>query len=686
MELVDFKRRLQEYMAGPPSARQRSAPHTGLIACIDEIGDVRPEDRIGRVIRRQGVNSPEDFEASQIYVLDVELWDLGRRDQNNAALGELQAYVSQRGGHVTDTYIGESLVLCRVHCSGTLVQDLLAMDAVARVDVPPRPSLATRQMLDIGLGDLDPISPPPEGAPAIGVLDSGITAGHPLLRKAVGEATAVPQSVGDGADEHGHGTMVAGLALYGDVARCISARRFVPELRVYSARVLNGQCAFDNEKLITSQMRDAIEYFAREYGCRVFNISLGDPRQPYRGGKVSPWASILDILARELDVVLVVSVGNCAPNLEPGTSSDAILQDYPRYLLGDEARVIEPGTGAIVLTVGSLAEAANIPGGSEAGDVGVQSIAQPMEPSPFTRSGPGLGKSIKPELCDCGGNLTYDGRLQTARALGECSVVSLNMAYLQRLFATDSGTSYAAPRVAHLAARLVKLFPGASANLIRALLVASASIPEAAQNVLSSIGRDAALRVCGYGMCDYDRARVSDDNRVVLYSDTSIGHDQFHVYEVPVPEVFTSTRGRRSIAVTLAFDPPVRHSRFDYLGVKMSFRLVRGQSLNQVVDFFESRDRDDGKPEPLGSSNCRMTPGPQTREGSTLQKATFTMHRNTDRYGDTYYLVVRCERNWARDEHAPQRYAVVLSLEHQEQVDLYNIVRERVLVRARARS
>jgi len=81
-----------------------------------------------------------------------------------------------------------------------------------------------------------------------------------------------------------------------------------------------------------------------------------------------------------------------------------------------------------------------------------------------------------------------------------------------------------------------------------------------------------------------------------------------------------------------------------------------------------------------------MLPGPQAREGSTLQKATFWMRRTLSAdYGDTYYLVVRCERKWARDEHAPQRYAVVVSVEHTQRLDLYSRIRQRVQARVRVR-
>jgi hypothetical protein len=54
-------------------------------------------------------------------------------------------------------------------------------------------------------------------------------------------------------------------------------------------------------------------------------------------------------------------------------------------------------------------------------------------------------------------------------------------------------------------------------------------------------------------------------------------------------------------------------------------------------------------------------------------------------YGGIYHLVVRCEKKWARDEHAPQKYAVVAVVEHSAQINLYNSIRERVRRRLRVR-
>jgi hypothetical protein len=684
-ELRAFRERLSAYQSGPQEGR-KNAPHAQIFANIEEVGKVQPVDRIGRLFLAERITLPDDFSETTEYTVDVELWHTGNQPECRRQVAGIREYVASLGGRATDDYVDSALVLVRLKASGRVIKAILSIDAISTIDLPPRVSLTVSQQLDISLQDLGQVPAPPDNATGICILDSGVTGGHPLLGPALGEATVVPPRLGSSADENGHGTMVAGLALYGDVQDCIHRRQFVPQLRLYSARVLNRDNKFDDDTLITTQMRQSIEYFRNTYGCRVFSASLGDDSLPFNGGKVSAWASILDHLSRELDVLVVVSVGNYDHEPSQDRDSDHHVQGYPHYLMDPPARIIEPATGCIVLTVGSLANSANVPIG-QSGNVAYRPIAQPGQPSPFTRSGPGIGGAIKPELCEYGGNLVYDGYTHRTRSSSESSIVSLNRDYVQRLFQTDAGTSYAAPKVAHIAARVWSGFPQGGTNLIRSLLAASATVPEEALQILNPVGESAVRQLCGYGVPSHDRALHSDANRVVLYAQGELPFDMFHIYEVPIPDEIYNVGGQRRISVTLAFDPPVRHSRLDYLGTKMSFRLIRGKSIGEVEAAFKKRNEEDQQVDRIGPPyDCPLDPKPTEREGGTLQKASFTMKRTPEPYGDMYFLVVRCERAWALDEHAPQRYATVVTVEHQAQVNLYARIQSRLQIPVRLRT
>ncbi len=142
-----------------------------------------------------------------------------------------------------------------------------------------------------------------------------------------------------------------------------------------------------------------------------------------------------------------------------------------------------------------------------------------------------------------------------------------------------------------------------------------------------------------------------------------------------------SKPGALAIRVTLAFDPPVRHTRADYTGVGMTFRLVRGCDPELIFDHYRRRSSDeDHFPEIAGRFQCKLSPGPRERELGTVQTATVKFTRETRSYGDDYYLVIRCEGGWANNFVTEQSFAVVVELSHPLEARLYERLRQRVRV------
>jgi len=113
---------------------------------------------------------------------------------------------------------------------------------------------------------------------------------------------------------------------------------------------------YDPDELLENQLAQAIRYFVNAYpNCKVINISLGDDRLIFREGqKQFALAARIDELAYEYqhkNLIFVISAGNFDYD---GGSEELTWRNYPAYLLHDEARIIEPATAAIALTVGSL--------------------------------------------------------------------------------------------------------------------------------------------------------------------------------------------------------------------------------------------------------------------------------------------------------------------------------------------
>jgi subtilisin family serine protease len=674
-ELTEFKRRIEEYQKGTPIGHKNPA-YANLVGAIEEISGLSAEDRVGPVLQAEGKAAPGDFGDAVVEVLDVELWQ-PHPDEILGFVARVESVLHGHNGALVNEYRGSAMTLLRVRAAGAAIRALLDLPEVYRIDRPPQPDMPQFEASSYTVDNFGDAVAPPNGAIVIGVIDSGMTSAHPLANEAVRGAFGIPDTLGDN-DDRGHGTSVAGIAIYGDVRQRIEAEQFEGRFFVASAKVVDQTGNFPSEVLVPQQMELAIRRLHDEFHCRVINISLGDCKR-IAGEKPTPWASVLDALARELDLIIVVSAGNRRDLWQK--YGDGVVAAYPNCLTDTEGRILEPGTAVNVLTVGSLTHSNGLQNDDE-DQVGVVPLAEPGYPSPFTRVGPGVGDVIKPDFVDFGGTVVFDGPTQTladGHTRPAAGVISLHRGYVERLLTSVTGTSFASPLVAYKAALVREAFPGASANLTRALLAISAEWPEAARDCLEDLSDDDVLPILGNGLIDVERALNSNDNRVVLYREDSLDVNRFAVYEVPIPQVFQPGGSQRRIRVALAFDPIVRHTRLDYAGLGMSFDLYRGATAEEVFDACRKWEKAEGEAFRLmDSRRCKFVPSTRTRGKGTLQCGTFTASRSLENYGDTYYLAVRCEGGWANELTPNQHFAVAVELQHEAEIALYQRVQQRV--------
>jgi Subtilase family len=711
--LAEFRRALDQYMAGP-----RIIAATGELAKTtqwdvfefieaDRMRIWSRADRIGaRLGAEIGVNG-ERIDRPRIYTLDVELWHPGLAELARQKMAELRALVDQdrtNRERLSDQFVGDLLAVARVSVSGAKLEQLLDASIVAEVEMPEQPVFDAVAASQVTPRDFPAPPAPPEDGPRVCILDSGIVSNHPLLAANVGGEEAVLTATNDPADTNGHGTHVGGLAVFGDIRACYSNGTFSSPVRLFSARVLNDQNRFDDDRLIHTQMEAAIEVFRRPpYECRVFNLSLGSPDVVLNGTnrRQTLWAEALDTLARKHKVLIVVSAGNNS-NVHANTAADAeqILQNYPQYLFDAKSGLSDPATAAIALTVGSISQfaAPAIRAGVGEGDF-VRAVARADEPSPFTRTGLGINRAIKPDLVHYGGNLLFEGfgnhvrRIRTEDPDAGTGVMSFSHEPLNRLFSIRVGTSQAAPPVARIGAMIWnQLQPAVEGdvdpNLVRAVMANSASVPEAASNRIAAInGDEGILRACGYGLPDAELSLESGDRRVTLIAQGKIALDTLILYEVPVPEALRNASGKKRIIVSLAFDPPVRRRRAEYLGVEMGMNLFRGKTPDEIVAAYRSVTRDEREEAPgalRAPHQCELLPRSRVVETSTLQRREWAFTRTADNYGDTYYLMIQARRNWAPPEVTVQEFGIAVTIAADEP-RLYNQVQQRVRARERVR-
>jgi hypothetical protein len=573
--LAQFEARLASMASGEYVTNKE------VIYALQSVDGWSADNRKGWALIRQG------FPAQEEFLLDIELWPLednpGARQQ---ASHKFERWLTEQNIAKQDQIKKPELTLYRVRCTATQVELVLHHRDVRSIDLPPSFALE-RFVVFQDIQNIPEIEAPSAQAPGVVVLDSGLADGHPLLKPAVGEAKSFLPHEGS-QDENGHGTHVAGLALYGDFEKQLRARNFVPTLRLYSGRILDKH----NENttgFVENHIEEAVRYFVSKHRCKVFNLSFGDANKPYMGGHLKGLSVTLDVLSRELDVLFVVSSGNHQINED---SPDGLKwrDRYPDYLLNENWRIIEPAPALNVLTVGSLVrhnqtynsqryllDPAEIP------------IAQPDQPSPFTRGGGSVDDAIKPELVAYGGNWALNARvnhtlLDKTAGLG---VVSTSHQFSGGSpFAVDCGTSMAAPQVAHLATSVFHEHPDATANFVRAQLCLNASMPQASQQLIERNNR--LRRICGYGKVDETALHRSLENAVTLITDGKIENKQHHFYEIPVPPEFPSggKKRLREIAVALAYMPPVRSTRIKYRATRIDFRLVAARDLGHVTTMF----------------------------------------------------------------------------------------------------
>lgn len=674
--LSEFEQRLTAL------ARDGVVTRKELLYAIEDFDRWTPEDRTGNALREHG------FPAQALFTLDIELWPQERQDKRQAMVHAFTAWLQELGIEKLDELQRPSLVMFRVRCDREQAELLLHHRDVRTVDLPPRLGVAV-ELLRTDINLFPTFNPPSADAPAVAVLDSGLTSGHPLLGSAVGDAQGYlePHRSTHDTNPHWHGTFVSGLALYGDVHSAIQQRQFVPQLRLFSGKVFedDGQ---DQTEFVEKAVEEAVRDLHGQYGCKVFNLSYGDLNKVYDGRHVRGLAYTLDRLTRELGVLFVVPTGNLQLDQLPQEARE----QFPNYLFEAHARLLDPATALNALTVGGVSlfeatrDAQNHPNTIED-----NILARANQPFPLTRRGPSINGAIKPDVVEHAGNIALMRTGGRPRHTG-LGVVSLNGGFATHglTFKEDIGTSYAAPQVAHKAARLLGAVPDASPNLLRALIGAHARWPQACETLLGPgnrpEGRERLLQLIGYGRVDDAALYRSLDHTVTLLAKERIGNDQHHFFELPLPDSFWANgRRTREVTVALAYSPEVRTTRLDYRRAKLWFNLVVAANLDEVTQAFQ-RNREEGMGE---HGNGRWLPN-DTRKNGTLQVSRWAFKQAPARGDKVFVVVTRQDSAWSQDEHRAENepYALVVVLTDRENANtqLYAEVRAALQARAQARA
>ncbi|WP_298944633.1 S8 family serine peptidase [uncultured Microbacterium sp.] len=673
-----FAELVQRYGGTAPSNIEDPATWFQL---LDQIEDIELYDRSDRIDPSLAIDS----EASQ--AVDIVLWptsilpDIRARRLAAERVEEILAVVTGADGSVVASDPRPDAPLVRAVVDAPLLSLLLDHPVVERVRGPLAATIAPSHFIDAAF---EREIPTPAGA-AIGVVDDLVIRANLLMDSAVVESASFPAGKVFGAAT-AHATNVASIAAYGGFDETVRGGELPIPFPIISARIAESDAA-GNPTIsgsVVTLFEDALTWIAQR-GARIAVIAFG-----YDHADTDPLptelTATIDRLSRDLKLVIVVSAGNLR-RVTPHHWRD----DYPTYLDHGDARIAAPGAAALAVTVGSVALR------DVAHDQTLTAIAPSNELSPFSRTGPTrgnrFGKTRKPEFLAPGGNLGWrDGGSSPVHGDTNLSVVTLSTSAVPA-FTSTAGTSVAAPFVAHELAKIATRYPSAGPNLLRALLALSAHAPADRPGQALSEGIGTA-----YGVPDAERILESGGHRAIMTFEGEVQRGGRHIFALPVPAEFASafSGAQRRLRVALAFDPPVRRSRRDYIAGRMIFDFVRNMDLDLVKRTWEEQPSiaeaaSQGLERlelPSDRRRPKTIPGVDALRSNTIVRRDVETN-NWSEDDEDYFLVVSHDSSpWTTaqlDQYPTQTYALAIELidEARTSLDLHALTEARLAALAR---
>ena len=310
----------------------------------------------------------------------------------------------------------------------------------------------------------------PAGNVAVCLLDSGVTSTHPLIAPALSSAdchTINPAwGVGDTTDWRGHGTRMAGLALYGDlVPLLIGAEPIAPACRLESVRILPPLGKPPNDPdLYGAITGEAIARAEIQAPTRRRAVAMAVTSTSPARGRPSSWSAAVDQLCFDETTrrFIILSGRNIHIDVTPA--------DY--LVRNDIESLDDPGQAWNALTVGAFTEKVNI---IDPAFAGYAPIAPAGELSPRSRTSVTWDRQwpVKPEVILEGGNLAYDG-VAPGEPIDDLQLLTTYHQPELRHFTTLGDTSAGTALAARMAGLILAARPGLWPETVRALIVHSA--------------------------------------------------------------------------------------------------------------------------------------------------------------------------------------------------------------------
>ena len=552
-------------------------------------GERRHEDMIDRIanlrlatLQALWTDSPEDYPAERSSLW----WEVWLRRQDGRELERLLDFASS-----VDLRVGkrrlefdDRIVTLIYGTPRQLSQSIDVLSDLAEVRRAKETALFFVDLSSVDQADwLQDLSGrtsyASEGAPAVCVLDTGVTREHPLLAPSLSseDCHAVDPAWGThddggGPTMRGHGTEMAGLALWGDLTTMLASPAPVQlRHRLESVKILppSGQNPPELYGAVTAEatVRPEIQAPLRRR-CFSMAVTATDDRDR---GQPSSWSAAIDALAagRAFDASTQGLIYLDRPDrkahrlfvISAGNTSQFELTHLDR---SDTEAVHDPAQAWNALTVGAYTEKSLI---EDPALEGWSPIAPSGELSPFSTTSVTFAAKwpIKPDVVFEGGNAAHNGANEFSAGVDDLSLLTTYFRPADKPLVASWATSAASAQVARIAAQISAEYPELWPETVRALVVHSAEWTRSMQAHLSRASgkraREQLIRRYGFGVPSLLRSLRSADDALTMLIQSQIAPfakgkmQEMHLHALPWPATVLAGLGNAAVKlrVTLSY-------------------------------------------------------------------------------------------------------------------------------------
>jgi hypothetical protein len=550
---------------------------------------------------------------------------------------------------------------------------------------------------------------PSNSAPAVCVLDTGVNRGHPLLEDALDASDCLTCDPSWGSnDHHGHGTEMAGLALYGDLTPLLAGSAPVNiRHQLESVKILPpfGTNRPELYGAITAEATSRVEIRAPARK-RCFSMAVTSMDQRDRGQPTS-WSAAIDALAagRAFDPStqgLVYLDGHAERRLFVLSAGNVSSLEVQYLNRSDTEPVHDPSHAWNVLTVGACTEKVRI---DDSSLEGWAPLAKSGDLSPYSTTSVTFEQQwpIKPDLLFEGGNIAASEHGEIESPVPDLSLLSTYYKPSQKSFVISWATSAASAQVARMVGTIIAEYPNLWPETVRGLLVHSAEWTRPMQAYLVGAGGKAArsrlVRRYGFGVPHLDRALRSANDALTLIVQSTL-HPfaegkmrEMHLHMLPWPKEVLESLGETSVRlkITLSYfiepNPGRRGWQRRHRYASHGYRFeVKGptESLDEFRKRLNQRalEEDEDRPATAGDSSDWFL-GEKARNHGSLHSDIWrgTAADLAERGVIGIYPVSGWWKDQPKHDRSEKgaRYALVVSIETQaEDVDIWTPVATQV--------